>query len=157
MMQAPVDTKLTSFNTLALRYQDEVFTLAYYLLGDEASAAKAAQTAFEAVFRRIGKMQKDSFRFEVLRSVLEKCRQAKGMYLARKPSLTEHRKTDFQTTVFRRLMHLPREECETAVLVDILGLSYEEAGRVLGCSTKEIGHLVALARFNLSQETARQH
>jgi DNA-directed RNA polymerase specialized sigma24 family protein len=140
-MQATALPNLTTFNRMALHYQDEVFTLAYYLSGDETSASEAAQSAFQMVYRQGPGLKLDRFRNEVMRNVLRHYHQSKRQYLPR------HKAGD---EVAARLLNLKDDEREAVILVDVLGMSYEEAGAILGCSKKQVNHLVAQARLDLS-------
>ncbi|MGD2146343.1 MAG: sigma factor, partial [Anaerolineae bacterium] len=42
---------LDAFNELVLAYQDQVYTVAYRIMGDPASASDAAQEAFISAFQ----------------------------------------------------------------------------------------------------------
>ena len=141
MIQASVETVLPSFNKLALHYQDEVFTLAYYLLGDEARAAEAAARTFESLYRPEFLFRPERFRLEALRGMLLQCRQKSGLSVGRAAG---------QEGWVQRLALLAQAEREAVVLVDVLSLSYDEAALVLACSRKQITRLLAQARFHLS-------
>lgn len=142
-MFAKDETQLTIFNTLAMRYQDEAYTLAYYLLGEDSRAAEATQAAFTHLYRR-GKLRADGFRVEILRQILLDCRPAQrkfgGLRVNGPPS------SDPQS---RPILLLKEGERSAVVLVDVLGLEYAAAAQVLGCSIKQLGKLLALARLNL--------
>ena len=63
-----VNSRITIFNSLALQTQDEAYTLAYYLLGDERRAERATQAAFEQLYQH-ARLQANRFRFDALRRV----------------------------------------------------------------------------------------
>jgi len=146
-MQASILPNLSAFNRMALHYQDEVFTLAYYLLGDEAGASEAVQSAFEAVYQRAGGLGVDRFRRELMRSVLTSIRKGHQWFTLRGKG---------QDEVSRQLMVLKNEVREAAILVDVLGLTYDEAADILGCSQKQAARLVAQARLDLSRQRVSQ-
>jgi len=135
-------SQLVMFNTLTLQLQDEAFTLAYYLLGDEARAAEATQVAFSGLYQRPG-LKLESFRRDVLRRVILQCRGAQGAI----SGLGFNSRDEISI----HLMKLDARERCVAVLVDVLGLSYTEASDILGCPRKEVGKLLAHARLNLAQ------
>jgi RNA polymerase sigma-70 factor (ECF subfamily) len=58
---------LEAFNTLVLRYQDSVYTLAYRIMGESHSAADVAQDAFILAYRRLESYRGGSFRAWLLR------------------------------------------------------------------------------------------
>jgi RNA polymerase sigma-70 factor (ECF subfamily) len=58
---------LEAFNTLVLRYQDSVYTLAYRIMGESHSAADVAQDAFILAYRRLDSYRGGSFRAWLLR------------------------------------------------------------------------------------------
>ncbi len=64
---------LEAFNALVLHYQDRAYTVAYRIMGDEASAADMAQDAFITAFRRLDSYRGGSFRAWLLRIVTNTC------------------------------------------------------------------------------------
>lgn len=135
------NSPLLEFNTLALRFQDDAFTFAYYLLGDEVLASEATQAAFTSLYRSAEK-RFDQFRLEVLRWVLANCRRVYG-------ALPRPRQGD---TLSIELQHLVVEERAVVVLVDVLGLPYDEAARVLDIPREKLIRLLALGRLRLTRE-----
>lgn len=154
-LSAAVDTQtqITTFNTLAMQTQDDAYTLAYYLLGDERHAERATQAAYDALFRQ-ARLQTDQFRFEVLRRVLD-CSQRLMRLMPRRgiPRTGAHKKAQTDST-FEKLTTLNHGERSVVVLVDVLGLDYEEAAQVLGSSRKQVSRLLAQARLNLTEREA---
>ncbi len=147
-MAATVDSRLTTFNTLAMHYQDEAYTLAYYCLGDEISAENATQAAFDDLFKHPD-YQGEQFRYEMLRRVLEYCRRQMSLQNQPVSRGAMRAAAGSRGGMFRKLMGLKESERWVAVLVDVIGQSYEEAARVLGSSKKQVGKLLAQARVNL--------
>ena len=64
---------LDSFNVLVLHYQNRAYTLAYRIMGDEASAADMAQEGFITAYRRLNTYRGGSFRAWLLRIVTNNC------------------------------------------------------------------------------------
>ncbi len=162
-LTAAVDSRLITFNTLAMQAQDDAYTLAYYLLGDERGAEQATQAAFNQLYQRT-RLQAGRFRLEALRQVMERCQRQN--HNLRKPSMLGASGHTFagssgsngsSEAIFGKLLDLKDCERGVLVLVDVLGLDYEQAAQVLGSTKKQVGKLLAQARINLSQgEEIRQ-
>ncbi len=136
-MTAPTRPTYTTLNDLVLRYQDEAYTLAYYFLGQEQAAMEATQSAFQKVYRP--DIVVEHFRLEALRQVLQQCR-------GKRPPI-ETCKSD---PVCERLHRLPEEEQAAIILIDVLGLSYEQAAYALSRNQQQVGKLVSQARRELN-------
>jgi DNA-directed RNA polymerase specialized sigma24 family protein len=124
-------------------------------MGDEDSAEKATQAAFDDLYRNAA-FQVDRFRYEVLRRVLLYCQNK-----MRPPSQANlrgavHEAAGSHGIMFQRLRLLKESQRSAAVLVDVMGLDYDEAARVLGSSKKQVGKLLAQARLNLTETKAIQ-
>jgi DNA-directed RNA polymerase specialized sigma24 family protein len=141
-MYRKADRRLTTFNMLAQHYQDEAYTLAYYLLGEETQASEATQAAFTGLFQRT-EMPVEHFRMEMLRWVLAYC-QKLGLPLSRQAISKE---------IAHQLRYVKEDERSALVLVDVLGLDYAEAGQVLHCSTRHISRLLAQGRLSLARQS----
>jgi DNA-directed RNA polymerase specialized sigma24 family protein len=131
-------TRLSAFNSLALRYQDDAYTLAYYLLGDEKRATEATEAAFARLYRRVNPSL-DQFRLEVLRGVISVSREGNSHPVP----------VTGRGELNQQLLKLNPRERSVVVLVDVLGLNYEQAAQVLGCSVKETGRFLAQARMRI--------
>ncbi len=64
---------LDAFNELVLAYQDRVYSAAYRIMGDAASADDAAQDTFITAYRRLSTYRGGSFRAWLLRIVTNTC------------------------------------------------------------------------------------
>ncbi len=148
-MLATTDTRLTTFNTLALHYQDDAYTLAYYLLGDESCAERATQAAFNRLYQFTG-LRFERFRLEVLRRVLEYCQQKVPMSYRAVFHKAVRAVVGDRDGTLRKLMALKAGERSVVVLVDVLGLDYEETAQVMGSSKKQVSRLLAQARQKMS-------
>lgn len=155
-LPATADLQIMGFNSLALQTQDEAYTLAYYLLGNERHAERATQAAFEQLHQH-ARLEFNRFRLEVLRRVVEGCRRIGHIMPGRAGLRSTLSMVAHRDETIHRLLPLSDGERFVVVLVDILGLSYEEAAQVLGSSKKEVGRTLAQARLALSeQETGQQ-
>ncbi len=156
-LSATMDSGLITFNTLALQTQDEAYTLAYYFLGDESGAERATQSAFNQLYQHT-RLSADRFRMEVLRRVMASCQQQRQG--PRKQIMVTAAARSFSGSgeaVIGKLLDLSDGERGVLVLVDVLGLDYEQAAQVLGSTRKQVGKLLAQARMNVSQhEEIRQ-
>lgn len=65
-----------AFNALVLMHQDHVFTAAYRVMGDQASAADYAQDAFITAFRKLDTYRGGSFRAWLVRIATNLCLDA---------------------------------------------------------------------------------
>ncbi len=142
-MSTPAGSKLSEFNSLALHYQDEAYTLAYYLLGSNRQAEEVVQGAFLQVYQHAG-VRLDHFRLEVLQRILIACQQRQSLRYSDGAASDD---------LCRQLLDLGAEERSALLLVDLLGLNYTEAARVMGCSKKQTGKWLAQARLNLGQSS----
>jgi len=82
-----------AFNRLVLRYQDLVYTVAYRITGNAASASDVTQEAFIAAFRKLHQFRGEHFKPWLLRIVTNACydelRRAKRRPAASLDRLTE--------------------------------------------------------------------
>ena len=140
-MQAVKQFGTVSVQALALQMQDEAYTFAYYLLGDEQAAEAATQAAFTSLSRK-SSIRAEQFRQDVLRGVLAGSRKFSIPVTSTAKAPSED--------LTRALMHLPAEQRSALVLVDILGLNYDDAAGVLGCSRKQFAHLLAQGRMKFA-------
>lgn len=151
-MSTMVSSQLDTFNHLAANYQDDAFTLAFYLLGDEAHALEVAETAFARLYQRLSRevadpRSADQFRMEMLHQVFTICCEEQGM--SANMGWAGARVLD---ALCRQLLHLKQKERAAVILVDVLGLTYAEAAQVMGCWQKQLGKLLTQARVGLSRE-----
>src|SRR5215510_1333290 len=73
LIQSARRGSLDAFNSLVLYYQDGVYSLAYRIMGESASAADAAQEAFITAYRRLETYRGGSFRSWLLRITTNTC------------------------------------------------------------------------------------
>lgn len=139
IMSSLVETQQTAFEAQAQHLQDDAYTLAYYLLGND----NLAEAATEAVFSRVSAARAphyDRLRVDVLRNVLSLCRHQSIPVSGRNNT----------SDIRGMLQTLGLEERSVAVLVDVLGFSYDETARVLDRPTKHVMRMLAQARLHLA-------
>lgn len=117
-MPDPSSSTLAEFNRQVLLFQDEAFTLACDLLGDEDTASRVTQEAFEQVYSHDWKSN-GSIRLPVLHRIIQGSSKSRAILKERKNIL---------------LGKLAESERYVLLLVDHLSLTYEETSRVLHCS-----------------------
>ena len=135
-VQSASQADLEAFNGLVLACQNEAFTLAYAILGDEGLACEVVQAVFLRVYTRRGDGG-PPISVQVLQGVIGMCRRAK-------PS-----KADAGVELIPDWHLLEYSEQEALLLVDWLGKSYQQAAYVLDQSEHEVAATVALGRYKL--------
>jgi RNA polymerase sigma-70 factor, ECF subfamily len=73
LITAALQGDLEAFNQLVLRYQDTVYTHAYYLLNDQAAAEDISQEAFILAFQKLSQYRGGSFRAWLIRIATNAC------------------------------------------------------------------------------------
>ncbi len=160
---------LDAFNELILHYQTQVYNLAYHLLQDPAGADDATQEAFISAYRSLSQFRGGSFRAWLLRIVTNACYDAMR-HTRRRPSVSwedfgeldedanPHLRDDaelpeeaIERGELRKLLEstltlLPEDQRTVLVLVDRLGLSYEEVAETLQIQLGTVKSRLARAR-----------
>jgi hypothetical protein len=131
----PPPARLQNYNRLILQNQDEAFTLAFDLLGDELLASQVVEEAYQLEFRH-STGDPSKFRLEVLRLIIQNALKRTQVL----PCLEIFGKAPCQLT---------NEEKLVSILVDCLELSYQEAAVVLAKPVHSIRKLLAETRFTL--------
>lgn len=165
---------LEAFNQLVLAYQNLLFNTALRILGEEAAAADATQEAFLSAFRAISSFRGGSLRVWLLRTVTNACydelRRRKRhpstplepltdeeeemetpRWLADPAALPEEQveRAELEHVIAHCLEKLPPEFRTVVVLVDIQGLDYAEAARVMSLPVGTVKSRLARARTRL--------
>ena len=162
-----------AFNELVLRYQQQIYNLAYRFLGDEAEASDATQEAFWSAYRHLGSFHGGQFIHWLLRITRNACidelRRRK-----RQPAIsldseiaTEHGPIEFdlptgadgpEQIVLRReladllqrgINTLPIDQRLTLVLSDVQGLPYAEIAKITRSKAGTVKSRLNRARANL--------
>jgi len=165
---------LETFNQVVLLYQDFLFRIAVSILGDEDAAEDATQQAFISAFRNLQAFRGGSLRSWLTRIVvnasydeLRRVSRSKNsplliytqdgeemgpaLWLADpEPSPEAHLETtELLDTIKTCLQALPEHYRLVVLLVDVEGLSYEEAANALDVPTGTIKSRLARARNTL--------
>ncbi|MEJ2708338.1 MAG: sigma factor-like helix-turn-helix DNA-binding protein [Anaerolineales bacterium] len=128
---------LQAFNQALLDCQDQVYSLAYYLLAEEKQATAVLQSAIEEVYRE-GDGKTGILKRQLLSRVLSACRD--------RISKEEASVSGLQGL----LSSLPLDLRVAVILVDLLALDYEETARVMRYRPGQVRRTLARARLSLS-------
>lgn len=162
---------LEAFNQLVLQYQDFLFRIALNILHDEDAAADAAQQAFISAFQNLKSFRGGSFRSWLSRIVVNASydglrRDARARSLPLEifnqddeemepaawladPGLTPEAQaetSELLDAIQTSLQDLPEPYRLALVLVDVEGLSYEEAAATLDVPKGTVKSRLARAR-----------
>jgi len=178
LIQTSQNGSRESFNQLVLSFQDQVYTHAYYLLGERELAEDIAQEVFIRAYLKLGAFRGGSFRAWLLRITSNACydelRKRKRLwqiaaadlperasdrddplesYAQPGPSVEERvEQRDLYASALARLAELPREYRAAAILVDVLGCDYAEAAASLGVPEGTIKSRLARARKGIREK-----
>ena len=163
--------KVDAFNELVLTYQQQVYNLAYRIMGDPASAADATQDAFISAYRSLSRFRGGSFKSYLLRIVTNRCydelRRRK-----RRPSTSfedvevdedanpmlvnggEGPEAHAERKEMARVLQagietLPTDQRVALVLSDVQGMSYEEIAEVTEVALGTVKSRLARGRSKL--------
>jgi len=136
---------LEAFNRLVLENQDSVYTLAYYLVGEE-QARQAAQNAVQQAYQHLRDFRNGSFLTWLLAQTVLACR-ANGSALS--GSQVAHKGHDGLP-----LQHLPLEARLAVILVDLLKLDCASAAQIVGRTPGELKGWLANGRVALTAQLA---
>ena len=162
---------VAAFNQLVLLYQQQVYNLAYRMLGDGESAADATQETFLSAFKEIKKFRGGSFKAWILRIASNTCYDHLR-HRSRHPTQSLHADDDEidpvanlvdpaigpeelalmrerLENVRRGLATLPAEQRLTVILSDVQGLSYEEIAEVVNASLGTVKSRLSRGRAHL--------
>jgi RNA polymerase sigma-70 factor, ECF subfamily len=163
-----------AFNSLVDAYQNVAYSVALRTLGQADDAADATQDAFLSAFRSIAGFRGGSFKAWLLRIVVNTCHDLRR-YSRRRPSTSldviveesgdgpwiDERAPDPESVTLssetrgaieRALAALPEEQRLAIVLVDMQGLSYEEAAEAMDCAVGTVRSRLARGRARAREE-----
>ncbi len=163
-----------AFNELILHYQSQVYNLALHIMHDDAAADDATQEAFISAYRALKQFRGGSFRAWLLRIVTNACydelrRQKRrpkvswedfgDMEEEANPHLVDDgprpeeslQQRELQALLERTIARLPEHHRTTLVLVDRLGLSYEEAAEAMDVALGTVKSRLARARREMQK------
>ena len=162
---------LPAFNQLVLKYQSLAYNVAYRILGDPDLAADAGQDAFIKAYKALRSFHGGSFKPWMLRIVTNTCYDylrtskrkpsnslddelEKGEYNPRfhdpgeGPASYLERK-ELNQAIQRAISQLSDDHRTVITLVDIQGLSYEEAAETLNISLGTVKSRISRGRAKL--------
>lgn len=163
-----------AFNQLVLAYQDQVYALAYRLLGNGESAADATQETFLSAFQYLHRFHKGSLRAWLLRITTNQCydmlRRRQSHPTAsldavftqpESPDVYRRRTTnnpetyaerrELITEIQRGLQTLSPGQRVAVVLCDVEGFSYREAAKVADISLGTLKSRLSRGRGRLRE------
>jgi RNA polymerase sigma-70 factor, ECF subfamily len=169
LVEAAQRGQMDAFNELILHYQSQVFNLAYHILHDPAAADDATQEAFISAYRSIKKFRGGSFRSWLLRIVTnasyDELRRRKrrpnvswddfgDMDEEANPHLVNGgpkpeesiQQQELRALLERSIAKLSKHHRTTIILIDRIGLSYEEAAKVMDVALGTVKSRLARAR-----------
>ncbi len=169
--------KAACFNCVIETYQTQAYNLARRMLNDWALAEDAVQDSFVSAYRAYNRFRGDNLTAWVLRIVSNTCRdmlrarksrptvsldplptgesdEPPGLSATNIPSdepSPEDRaeQSELRATIQAGLDTLQEDQRLAVLLVDVHGLSYEEASESMGCSLGTVKSRVSRGRGNL--------
>ena len=162
-----------AFNGLVLRYQQQVYNLAYRIMGDEAAASDVTQEAFISAYRHVGSFHQGSFKNWLLRIARNacydelRCRKRRATVSLDATLVTEEGVIEFdlptstdgpEQIVQRReladllqrgINQLPFEQRLALVLRDVQGLRYDEIAEITHSKYGTVKSRLSRARAKL--------
>jgi RNA polymerase sigma factor (sigma-70 family) len=151
------------FSELARLHQAMAYNCAYRLLGDAEQAAEVTQHALLAARKTKECRRSDTFQLGVLRLVTRACAdrlgrrpgpKAEGASAGRSQNLDDwqaayRERADQERHLQAAILTLPAEERIVLVLADVLGLSYEDIGRVTKLNPSRVSASLGRGRARL--------
>ena len=129
---------LSRFNHLVLQYQDDAYTLAWYLLGDKAKAETITQAAVYAAYPLFLANSGDG-KLLILNMILHLCREKKAA-----------QETLMISKAHPACRSLLESERHALILIEILNLSYQDTAVVTGRPVQEISWILGQARRKIA-------
>ncbi len=160
------DGDLSAFNLIVERYQRQVYNVSVRILGDPSAAEDVTQEAFISAHRAIGRFRGGSLRAWLLRIASNRCYDALRT-MRRRPEQSldlslenpgfsvpaidrspeqEALNSELRGEIQRAIGTLPADQKTTLVLVDVQGLSYEEAAQATGATLGTVKSRLSRAR-----------
>ncbi len=163
---------LGAFNTIVERYQSHVFNLSARILGNRTTAEDATQDTFISAYKAIGKFRGGSLRawllriasnqsYDILRAAKRRPAQSldesleNPSFQVRSGDETPEQaavRNELGDEIQRAIMTLPEDQRTVLVLIDVQGLSYDEAAQAAGTS---IG--IVKSRLSRARSRIRDH
>jgi len=130
------DGDLRAFEDLVRMYQADVWRFAYHLTGNRATAEDVTQEAFLRAFRFLRSFRGDSkfssWLFRIVRNCsMDALKARRSLELRDYPQPPPATDPATRAEVWDAVRNLSREHLEPFVLIEVFGLSYQEAADVL--------------------------
>lgn len=132
------------YNRLVIAHQDSLFSLAYWLLGEETAASEAVEAALLKAYRQVDRLR-TPVQIWLYRYIIQACQE-----MFRLTKKTENPPENEEVSLHSRLGRLPSDLRLAAVLVDVMGLDYNQAAAALNTSRRVVARRVARARKTLT-------
>lgn len=165
---------IDAFNELILYYQNQVYNLALHIIHDPAAADDATQETFISAYRALDQFRGGSFRAWLMRIVRNACYDELRRYKRRpkvswedfgdmeeeaNPHLVDEgpkpedsvQQQELRALLERTIAKLPDHHRMAIVLVDRLGLSYEEAAETMDVALGTVKSRLARARREMQE------
>ncbi|KAA3654728.1 MAG: RNA polymerase subunit sigma-24 [Chloroflexi bacterium] len=162
---------VAAYNRLVLHYQEQVYNVAYRIMGEPQSAEDAAQEAFISAYKALNRFRGGNFRAWLLRIATNACYDELRRRKRRPQSSLEEITDDNESFAFLRspdegpegaqqrmelvraveecLQGLPEDQRVTAVLCDVEGYDYNEIANITSVSLGTVKSRMSRARRKL--------
>ena len=157
---------LGAFNRIVERYQSQVYNLSARILSDRTAAEDVTQEAFVSAFRAISRFRGGSLRawllriasnasYDYIRSRARRPEQSLDESLldqgfavpSNDPSPEQHAiSRELNAEIQRSIASLPMDQRTVILMIDVQGLSYQEAAQAAGVSIGTIKSRLSRAR-----------
>ena len=166
------DGDLSAFNGIVERYQTQVYNMAARVLGNRTTAEDVAQETFVSAYKAIGRFRGGSLRAWLLRiasnlsidnlrtsrrrpeASLDEALLSPGFQPASGEESPEHRTlaNELAGEIQQAILSAPNDQRTVLVLIDVQGMSYEEAADSTGVSVGTVK-----SRLNRARRRVRDH
>lgn len=162
---------VTAYNRLVLHYQEQVYNVAYRIMGEPQSAEDAAQEAFISAYKALNRFRGGNFKAWLLRIATNACYDELRRRKRRPQSSLDEITDDNESFAFLRspdegpegaqqrmelvraveecLQGLPEDQRVTAVLCDVEGYDYNEIANITSVSLGTVKSRMNRARRKL--------
>jgi len=163
-----------AYNTLVLHYQNDVYNVAYRIMGEPAAAADASQEAFISAYKALRRFRGGSFKSWLLRIVTNACYDELRRRKRRPQSSLDQIVENYESTpllvsesemgpeesrqwtemveaISRCLDDLPDEQRVVTVLRDVEGYDYSEIAEIMASTLGTVKSRLSRARAKLRE------
>ena len=163
---------LDAFNSLVLRHQDRIFTVAYHIMNSHDAAADMAQDAFIAAYQKLDTFQGGRFIAWLSRIVTNRCYDELRRHKRRPQILLddmvdesyadgppipsdaptpeeEAERSDLSNAIQGCIEHLSDDQRVVIVLSDVQGLAYNEIADALNVNLGTVKSRLSRARLSV--------